>query len=57
MSNQYDSAFRPVMWLALAVILLGFAWKFWYIALPVVVVLLGLFVWFWLRNRRRHISA
>jgi DNA segregation ATPase FtsK/SpoIIIE-like protein len=52
MSNQYDSALRPVMGMAVAVIILGFVWKFWYIAVPIVALLVGLLVWARWKNTR-----
>lgn len=51
--GQYDSVARVVIFGALAVIVLGLAWKYWYVSAPIVALLVGLFVWLRWRNTRQ----
>lgn len=50
--GEYDAVARVVIFGALAVIILGFAWMYWYISVPIVALLVGLFAWIRLKNTR-----
>ncbi len=50
--GQYDGVVRPVIFGAIAVFVLGLAWQYWYISVPVVLALGSLYLWAVTHSRR-----
>lgn len=52
--GDFDGAVRPVIGGIVLILIVGFAWKFWYIALPLIVLVVAGLIALRSRNRRRR---
>jgi hypothetical protein len=52
--GHFDGAVRPVIFGVVVVLAVGFTWEYWYIALPVIALILIGIGWVIRRDRLRH---